>query len=130
MPVRSTVAVLATLSTVALGLGASPPAQAARPVKIPAVTSGNARFEVLSPTLIRTEYAAGGHFTDAGTFNVVGRGGFSPAHFTKKIDKGWLTIDTGAATLRYKVGSGPFAADNLSVRLKAGRQQVEAAPWA
>jgi hypothetical protein len=129
MPVRS-VAVLAAVTTAVLAVAAGPPAQAARPAKIPAVTSGNARFEVLSPTLIRTEYADGGHFTDAGTFNVIGRDGFAPAHFTKKIDNGWLTIDTGAATLRYRVGSGPFSADNLIVRLRTGRQLVEAAPWA
>src|SRR4051812_48513846 len=33
-----------------------------------AVRSGDARFEVLSPTLIRMEYAGDGKFTDAATF--------------------------------------------------------------
>jgi hypothetical protein len=94
------------------------------------VTSGNARFQVLSPTLIRTEYAEGGRFTDAGTFNVVGRKAFSPVRFTQRTQKGWLTIDTGAVTLRYKVGSGPFTADNLDVKLRAGKQTVSAQPWA
>ena len=48
------------------------------------VTSGNARFEVLSPTLIRMQYAGDGQFTTAPTFNAVGRDNFSP------------TLDAGA----------------------------------
>ncbi|MFI5893931.1 TIM-barrel domain-containing protein [Actinoplanes sp. NPDC051513] len=95
-----------------------------------AVISGNARFEVLSPTLIRTEYAPDGKFTDAVTFNVVGRDKFAPPAFRSSTTNGWLTIDTGAVTLRYRVGSGAFTADNLTVRLNAGRQVVQAAPWA
>ncbi|WP_239144056.1 TIM-barrel domain-containing protein [Actinoplanes philippinensis] len=94
------------------------------------VTSGNARFQILSPTLIRTEYAANGRFTDGDTGNVVGRGGFKPARFSKRVSQGWLTIDTGAATLRYRVGSGEFTKDNLTARLKAGKQTVTAQPWA
>ncbi|WP_273941395.1 hypothetical protein [Kutzneria chonburiensis] len=43
-----------------------------------AVTSGNARFEVLSPTLVRTEYAGDTHFVDAPTFNAIGRDSFTP----------------------------------------------------
>lgn len=120
--------VAAATSMVLVGGGlvlASPTAAQAH-----SITSGNARFQVLSPTLIRTEYAATGKFTDADTFNVIGRGDFRPTRFTKKVDKGWLTIDTGAATLRYRVGSGQFTKDNLSVRLKTGKQLVTAQPWA
>ncbi|MEU4235960.1 TIM-barrel domain-containing protein [Actinoplanes sp. NPDC026619] len=92
-----------------------------------AVISGSARFEVLSPTLIRTEY---GRFTDAGTFNVVGRDAFPATSFRSSTANGWLTIDTGALTMRYRVGSGSFTADNLTVQLKAGPQTVQVAPWA
>jgi hypothetical protein len=95
-----------------------------------AVVSGNARFEVLSPTLIRTEYAADGKFSDAATFNVVGRDKFGPVSFKKSTSNGWLTIDTGSVTLRYRVGSGAFTTANLTVQLTAGRQTVQAAPWA
>ena len=129
--VRSRVAAAAALTLVAGGLTLTPaaPAQAAgrRP---PTVVSGSARFQILSPTLIRTEYAAGGRFTDADTFNVIGRDDFTPTRFTQRVSQGWLTIDTGATTLRYRVGSGRFTADNLSVRLRSGRQTVTAAPWA
>jgi alpha-glucosidase (family GH31 glycosyl hydrolase) len=89
----------------------------------------DARFEVLSPTLIRTEYAGDGHFEDRSTFNAIGRGSFTPPRYTSSVRDGVLTITTDAMTLRYQVGSGPFTADNLTVRLKAGQQPVLAAPW-
>src|SRR5690348_1042789 len=79
------------------------------------VTSGHARFEVLSPTLIRMEYAGDDTFTDAATFNAIGRDDFTHTDFTTSTDGGWLTIATGKATLRYKVGSGPFTAQNVSL---------------
>jgi hypothetical protein len=129
--VRRWTAAAAALALVTGGSALTPavPAQAAAP-KEQTVISGNARFQVLSPTLIRTEYAPSGRFTNAKTFNVIGRDDFAATPFTKRVSQGWLTIDTGAATLRYRVGSGPFTADNLTVRLTAGRQTVTAAPWA
>ncbi len=125
---RSLAVVAGAAVTSGLVLAATAPAQA-HPENS-TVVSGNARFQVLSPTLIRTEYANDRHFVDASTFNVIGREDFGPARFTKRTAKGWLTIDTGAVTLRYKVGSGPFTADNLDVKLRNGRQTVTAAPWA
>ncbi|MGW3159627.1 TIM-barrel domain-containing protein [Streptomyces sp. NPDC001089] len=97
--------------------------------RIPTVTAGNARFEILSPTLIRTEYAGDGTFTDAPTFNAIGRDGFTPTEYTARTSGGWLTVKTRAVTLRYKVGSGEFDARNLSVRLTAGDAPVTATPW-
>lgn len=105
----------------------SMPAQAA-PAAPDSYTSGNARFEVLSPTLIRMEYAGDAAFDDDATFNAIGRDSFTPVPFTHRIADGWLTIDTGEATLRYKVGSGMFNADNLSLKLKVGDQTVTAHP--
>jgi alpha-glucosidase (family GH31 glycosyl hydrolase) len=95
-----------------------------------AIVSGDARFEVLSPTLIRTEYAGNGAFEDDPTFNAIGRDGFVPTEFSDNVVDGWLTIDTGKVRLRYKVGSGPFGADNLQITERAGKQTVNAAPWA
>ncbi|MYX29763.1 carbohydrate-binding protein [Streptomyces sp. SID8381] len=97
--------------------------------RAPVVKSGDARFEVLSPTLIRTEYAGDGAFVDAATFNAVGRDDFAPAAYTTETTDGWLTIRTSALTLRYRVGSGPFDARNLSVRLTAGGAPVTTTPW-
>ncbi|WP_280883288.1 TIM-barrel domain-containing protein [Streptomyces pseudovenezuelae] len=93
------------------------------------VTSGNARFQVLSPTLIRTEYAQDGKFTDSATFNAIGRGAFTPPSYTTSTSDGWLTIRTSALTLKYQVGSGPFEARNLSVQETSGGASVGAAPW-
>ncbi len=95
--------------------------------RIPTVTSGSARFQILSPTLIRTEYASDRNFVDGPTFNVVGRGNFPVAAYTATTVDGWLTISTSAMTLRYKTESGPFTPRNLVVHLKAG--DVTAAPW-
>ncbi|MGW3926326.1 CBM35 domain-containing protein, partial [Streptomyces sp. NPDC005093] len=97
--------------------------------RIPTVSAGDARFEILSPTLIRTEYAGDRKFTDDPTFNAIGRDGFTPAAYTAKTSGGWLSITTSAMTLRYKVGSGQFDARNLSVQLAAGGAPVTATPW-
>ncbi|MFF1610968.1 TIM-barrel domain-containing protein [Amycolatopsis sp. NPDC058278] len=93
------------------------------------VTAGNARFQVLSPTLIRTEYAGDGRFTDAATFNAVGRGAFTPTPYTSTVAGGVLTIKTSATTLTYRLNSGPFDGGNLEVRTTAGATPVLAAPW-
>ena len=92
-----------------------------------AVISGHARFEVLSPTLIRMEYAGDDAFTDQATFNAIGRNDFAHTDYTTSTADGWLTITTGQATLKYKVGSGPFTAQNVSLNVNAG-QPVTAAP--
>ncbi len=94
------------------------------------VTAGPARFEVLSPTLIRTEYAGDAKFVDAGTFNAIGRGSFSKTPYTATKRDGWLTIRTSAVQLRYKLDSGAFSDDNLTVQLRTGGQDVTARPWA
>lgn len=93
------------------------------------VTAGNARFQVLSPTVIRTEYAGDGRFTDAATFNAVGRGAFTPTPYTSTVSGGVLTIRTSATTLTYRLDSGPFDGGNLEVRTTAGATPVLAAPW-
>ncbi|TKA02234.1 carbohydrate-binding protein [Actinacidiphila oryziradicis] len=129
--VRRRLAVVVTLSTAATALAAggvaahAPHGQHA----IPSVTVSDARFEVLSPTLVRTEYAGDGAFTDDATFNAIGRDGFTPTPYTSTTSDGWLTLKTSKLTLRYKVGSGPFTAQNLTVDLKAGTASMTAAPW-
>ncbi|MEU8161042.1 TIM-barrel domain-containing protein [Micromonospora sp. SD19] len=128
---RATAAAAVGILVTGLALAPSAPAQASRDkAKDGAVRSGNARFEVLSPTLIRTEYQKHGRFTDAATFNAIGRDDFPRTRFTQRVEHGWLTIDTGAMTLRYQVGSGAFTADNLTVQLKTGKQLVQGQPWA
>ncbi|MFE9852177.1 TIM-barrel domain-containing protein [Streptomyces sp. NPDC005576] len=123
------VAALAVAASTTLTGAGTATAGGGHGVRIPAVISGDARFEILSPTLVRTEYAGDGKFTDEPTFNAIGRDGFTPTAYTARTENGWLTVRTSAMTLRYRVGSGAFDAKNFSVRLDAGQEPVTAAPW-
>src|SRR3954451_18778064 len=114
-------------AAVALIAGGASAARAADP-QAQTVTSGHARFEVLSPTLIRMEYAGDDRFTDAATFNAIGRNDFGHTDYTTSTSDGWLTITTSRATLKYKVDSGPFTSQNVSLALNAGGRPVTAAP--
>lgn len=87
------------------------------------VRSGGARIEVLSPTLLRLEYSPSGNFEDTPTVNAVNRRMSVPKYRTRVSD-GWLTVQTSQATLRYRVGSGPFTAVNTSLRFAVGLHAV------
>lgn len=93
-----------------------------------AVVSGQARFEVLSPRLIRTEYAGDRLFQDGATFNAVGRNKFDKPKFSTERADGWLTISTSAMRLKYREGSGAFDARNLIVQL-LGDEPIGTVPW-
>ncbi|MFE0388364.1 TIM-barrel domain-containing protein [Streptomyces bungoensis] len=118
---------MAGLCLVAPGVAAAGTAH--QPVRHATVTAGDARFEVLSPTLIRTEYAGDGRFEDRPTFNAIGRDSFTPPHYSSSVRDGVLTLTTSALTLQYRIGSGPFDAGNLTTSFTAGRAPVLAAPW-
>ncbi|MCW2143963.1 ricin-type beta-trefoil lectin domain protein [Actinoplanes cyaneus] len=120
-PFRRSAAVLALTLAATIAVVA-PPATAtatATAAAAAAVTDGAARFEVLTPTLIRMQYAGDGAFTDATTFNVVNRAFTAPAYTTSVTADGFREIRTSALTLRYKQNSGPFTAANLSVAITA-----------
>ena len=68
------------------------------------VTSGRARFTILTPRLIRIQYSTSSLFEDRATFAVVNRRLPVPA-FTCTEEDGYLIIRTDYLTLRYKVGS-------------------------
>jgi hypothetical protein len=89
----------------------------ARPSAV--VRAGDARIEVLGPTLLRLEYSPSGTFEDAPTVNAVDRRTAVPRYRTS-VSGGWLTIRTTRATLRYQVGSGPFTALNTVLRFDDG----------
>jgi glycosyl hydrolase family 31/ricin-type beta-trefoil lectin protein/uncharacterized protein DUF5110/carbohydrate binding protein with CBM35 domain len=95
------------------------PAHAAPAAATVAVTDGNARFQVLTPTLIRTEYAGDGVFNDATTYNAINRSFPAAAYTTSVTSDGYREIRTSALTLRYKQNSGPFTASNLSVAINS-----------
>lgn len=91
------------------------------------VRDGDARFEVLTPTLIRLEYAGDQKFQDATTFNVVNRNLPVPSYTTHVVD-GYRVIRTADLTLRYKENSGPFTPANTSIRLTVDNAAVTANP--
>ena len=87
------------------------------------VTSGCARFTVLTPEMIRIQYSDHKQFEDRATFAVVNRRLPVPAYKVKKKG-GWLTISTDALTLQYKIGAS-ICADALRIVLSVNGQRVE-----
>ncbi len=79
------------------------------------VVSGQARFTVLTPRLIRMEWSATSEFEDRASLVFIDRRQPVPP-FTSAVKGGWLTVATDKVTLRYKTGSGAFTAANLEVR--------------
>ena len=70
---------------------------------------GDVRVEVLSPSLLRLEYSPSQHFENSPTVNALNRRMPVPP-YSVSTSGGWLTVRTASATLRYKLGSGPFTA--------------------
>lgn len=96
------------------------------------VTVGNARFTVLTPELIRMEWAADGRFEDHASFVFLNRRLAVPK-FTSGVyfehGAGNFHLETNALTLDYKVGGKPitggiFSADNLHVALRVDGKPV------
>jgi alpha-glucosidase (family GH31 glycosyl hydrolase) len=80
------------------------------------VTSGNARFTVLTTRLVRMEWSSNGKVEDHASLVFLNRKLPVPNFSVNHVD-GWLEIRTGSLTLRYREGSGKFDAGNLSVGL-------------
>jgi hypothetical protein len=115
----SKIRVSATLAVVTLALLASPlvASAAASPSRI--VQAGSARFEVLTPTLIRLEYSAGRQFQNLSTMTAINRDQPVPPYtVTTKLET--LTIKTSAMSLSYVLNSGPFTPANVTVTLADG----------
>ncbi len=91
------------------------------------VLSGEARFEVVTPTLVRLQHAVGGRFDDRPTTTTVPRTGAPPAYTVDHVD-GWLVLRTDRLTLRYREGSGSFTPDDLSVALDVAGTPTTARP--
>ncbi len=80
------------------------------------VTSGNARFTVLTPRLIRMEWSENAVFEDRATLSFVNRRLPVPEYKVTRCGAK-VTVKTSDAVLVYK-GPGKFDASNLSVRFK------------
>jgi len=78
------------------------------------IVKEDVRFTVLTPRVVRMEWSPDGQFEDRASLVFVNRALPVP-EFRKNEKGGWLEIRTAGLTLRYKLGSGRFTRDNLSV---------------
>ncbi len=85
------------------------------------IISGNARFTILTPHLIRMEWSENGSFEDKASFVVINRNLTVPT-FKKEETDATLTITTEALTLTYKKGKDVFSKENLSISYKVNDQ--------
>jgi alpha-glucosidase (family GH31 glycosyl hydrolase) len=79
-----------------------------------AVTAGKARFEFLTPALVRMEFSPSGKFVDAPTA-VVQKRDWPSVKIEQREQDGWLVAASSDLTLRYRLGSGAFTASNLTI---------------
>jgi alpha-glucosidase len=91
------------------------------------VVQGNARFTVLTPELIRMEWAEDGQFEDRASFGFVNRRLPVP-QFTVRKRSGKLTIKTSALTLTY-TGNSKFDAENLSITFADPNNKGKKSTW-
>jgi hypothetical protein len=107
----------ACVAVLAAGLALTPGvASGARPggsVPLDAVRAGHARFEILTPSLIRLEYAPNGRFEQRPT--MVARDRTPITAYSVRRAHGVLTIRTAELVLRYRMAGGRFSASDVSV---------------
>ena len=110
--------VLAVFLVLPVGLRAETPGQ---------VVLGNARFSVITPNLIRLEYAPDGKFVDLPSWFAVER---KTRDTGSKITAqgGNVEIDTGAIQLTYRDNGQPFSPENLNAKIKQGTNLVSWKP--
>jgi Glycosyl hydrolases family 31/Ricin-type beta-trefoil lectin domain/Domain of unknown function (DUF5110)/Carbohydrate binding module (family 6)/IPT/TIG domain len=77
---------------------------------------GDARFEVLTPEVVRMEYSPTGSFQDDPTFDILDRN-FAVPSYTTSVQSGWLVLTTSDMVLKYQLNSGPFTAVNTQMQL-------------
>ncbi|HET9107453.1 MAG TPA: TIM-barrel domain-containing protein [Steroidobacteraceae bacterium] len=90
-----------------------------------AIVAQDARFEFLTPSLVRMEYSPGGKFVDAPSV-VVQKRIWPAVRVTTTHAGGWLVLQSSAMTLRYRPEGGVFTAADLSVSWRdpaGGRRQ-------
>jgi len=78
------------------------------------ITCENARFEFLSPTLVRMEYSPSDDFVNSTTAVVVNRN-WKSISINAEEKNGWLIAKAGKFALHYHLNSGKFTKDNLKI---------------
>src|SRR5882672_9974162 len=110
---------------------ADAPPTATEPVADPmaVVRAGHARFTVLTPELIRMEWAEDDKFEDHSSFIFLNRKLPVP-EFTKKLSGTTVTVDTGKLKLVYRRSpdANGFTASNLAITLQLDGKAVTWSP--
>lgn len=92
------------------------------------VRSGNARFTVLTPEMIRIEYSDKGVFEDRATFAIQNREMDVVPSFTQREDNDFLYIETDRIKLKYRKGTNPVtipaSPENLTITMPHNGQEV------
>lgn len=98
----------------------------ARPEAI--IESGNARFTILTPEMIRIEYSDKGVFEDRATFTIQNRNFATVPSFSRTEDNEYLYLSTDKLNLKYRKGSNPktlpASPDNLSITMSLNGHDV------
>ncbi len=81
---------------------------------LPSIVHGHARIQVLSPDVIRLEYSPRGRFTDNPSISIENRT-LTAARYHVSESNGYLDVSTDKLSVKYKMGSGPFSATNLTI---------------
>ena len=99
------------------------------------VISGDMRFTVLTPEMIRIEWRSGAdkEFEDHATFAIINRR-LSVPEYTTKEENGFLYIETAKLKLQYRIGSFPGTFDpassrNLKITFPMDGRTVTWYPW-
>lgn len=81
------------------------------------VISGNARFTVLTPEMIRIEYSDKAMFEDRATFAIINREMDETPAFSKSEDAEFVYINTDKLALKYRKGTDPRIQDGVNNNL-------------
>jgi len=128
---REFLLIIAVLSPVFASSAATNPPGLYDPVADPhaVVIQGHARFTILTPQLIRMEWAADGKFEDHASLVFLNRNLPVPKFTRSVIARGRstvLTLQTSYLTLTYATqgADDKFSPDNLSIKLTVGGKEV------
>jgi alpha-glucosidase (family GH31 glycosyl hydrolase) len=91
------------------------------------VVSGQARFTLLTPQLIRMEWSENSQFEDHASLVFINRRLPVPP-FEGRLEDGWLILHTDKLTLRYREGSGQFTRENLRIEFDLNGKSVAWTP--
>lgn len=125
-PSLSMVMLGAALCSISPGATTNPPGHY-DPVADPraVVVTGNARFTILTPQLVRMEWAADGKFEDRASLVFLNRKLPVP-HFTHELSDGRTVIETSELKLVYTPGDtdGKFTPEDLKISFELAGKEV------